>query len=298
MTFHRVLWIWIRINGIHIQPPFLLRSTRVLTSFFTQAGMKNVVLVQFIVIAVNSGLSRVKNRDIPEFWDNSGLLSPKSGNPGLIYRFWGLVHLWTITAQHANGQIHALRRNSQYYVRKYSVHLCFALLWMRSCCGILHCYSFLSRTRARGKLSAHKSGADRAAPWMKSRRVIAMAAVAAYVNVFHLSHVRVESWSSVLTKVSSPKFRFQVEQKALCLQETHEYAHSRSQLLTSFSSATAPPWTESRRVIAMAAVAVYFIVVDLSHKRSDGWNGVVFIQSGAESVVFAVRVLEGISPKS
>ena len=54
--------------------------------------MKNVLLAHFRAIAVHSGFFPYRNHDIPDFWDRSGLLSSKSGksgNSGLISRYWG-----------------------------------------------------------------------------------------------------------------------------------------------------------------------------------------------------------------
>ena len=54
--------------------------------------MENVLLVQFRAIPVHPGLFHCRNHGIPDFLDRSGLLSSKSGksgDSGLILRFWG-----------------------------------------------------------------------------------------------------------------------------------------------------------------------------------------------------------------
>ena len=61
-------------------------------AMFTQIEMKNVLLAHFRAIPVHSGLFPCRNHDFPDFWGRSGLLSSKSGksgNSGLILRFWG-----------------------------------------------------------------------------------------------------------------------------------------------------------------------------------------------------------------
>ena len=58
---------------------------------FTQIETKNVLFAHFRAIPVHSGLFPCRNHDIQDLRGRSGLLSSKhgkSGNPGLILRFW------------------------------------------------------------------------------------------------------------------------------------------------------------------------------------------------------------------